>query len=98
MPLPPANLKDVEINNAKMQEHQHLKVVEIVGYDGSASITMLALCLSHHMHAPMLNKIILNLQYPQLNGYDRHDIIGVARLQAKLLAKQIRYGVDVVIL
>ncbi|XP_021751423.1 uncharacterized protein LOC110717085 [Chenopodium quinoa] len=98
----PIALKDAKINYT-MRAHRQLKVLELIGFDGSASVAEFAFCLTQN--APMLKKIICDTRCPQLKGfvnkwYDQENIdnIASARRQAKLLAKQIQRGIDVVIL
>uniref|UniRef100_A0A803LNQ7 F-box domain-containing protein n=2 Tax=Chenopodium quinoa TaxID=63459 RepID=A0A803LNQ7_CHEQI len=100
--VPMSGQRDVTINY-EMHKHNQLKVLEIVGFDGSASLAEFVFCVTQN--APMLKKIICDYRCPRSKGnahkwYDLQyiDRKGFVRRQAKLLAKQIRGGVDVVIL
>uniref|UniRef100_A0A803LE64 At1g61320/AtMIF1 LRR domain-containing protein n=1 Tax=Chenopodium quinoa TaxID=63459 RepID=A0A803LE64_CHEQI len=101
-PVPMSGQRDVKINY-EMRKHNKLKVSEIVGFDGSASLAEFVFCVTQN--APMLKKIICDPRCPRSKGnahkwYDLTyiDRLAPARGQAKLLAKQIGGGIDVVIL
>ncbi|KNA03250.1 hypothetical protein SOVF_211020, partial [Spinacia oleracea] len=104
-PVPISALNDVKINYAyqKLKHKLKLKVLKVVGFDGSASVAKFAFCLTQN--APTLKKIICDTRCPQLFGtvhrlYDIEyiDRIAPARRQAELLSKLIPGGIDVVIL
>ncbi|KAK1391136.1 hypothetical protein POM88_019314 [Heracleum sosnowskyi] len=83
--------------------HQHLKVVEYLGYHGCASAVELAICLARH--APMLQRFIFDTRLPRYTESlrrtsDYRDRVEIVR-RTELLAKQIQrrqFPVDVVIL
>lgn len=83
--------------------HQHLKVVEYLGYHGCASAANLAICLARH--APMLQRFIFDTREPQLieslrPTSDKRDRVEILR-RTEFLAKRIQrrqYPLDVVIL
>ncbi|XP_021716229.1 F-box protein At5g03100-like [Chenopodium quinoa] len=93
--------KDAQVN--AIRSHQHLKTIEYVGYGGCASASKLALFLT--WHASMVSKFIFDPHRPLYVGkrtsvyssVDK-DKLKIARSSAELLAKQIRRGIDVVIL
>ncbi|XP_056689122.1 F-box/FBD/LRR-repeat protein At3g52680 isoform X2 [Spinacia oleracea] len=95
-----SSLKDAQIN--VMRGHKHFKVMEFVGYKGSASVAVLVLFLTEH--ASMLEKIIFDPHRPKLqllgSGHklpENIDEITLWRRKAELLAERIQGGIDVVI-
>ncbi|KAK1349180.1 F-box domain-containing protein [Heracleum sosnowskyi] len=83
--------------------HQHLKVVEYLGYHGCASAAELAICLARH--APMLQRFIFDTRLPWYTESlrrtsDYRDRVEIVR-RTELLAEQIQrrqFPLDVVIL
>lgn len=85
--------------------HQHLKVVEYLGYEGCASAAELAVCLARH--APMLQRFIFDTRRPHSieslcrgTASDYRDKVAIAK-KTELLAKRIQrrqFPLDVVIL
>ncbi|KAK1362039.1 hypothetical protein POM88_046513 [Heracleum sosnowskyi] len=79
-----------------IRSHQHLKVVEYLGYAGGAGATELALSLT--WHAPMLQRFIFDTRQPEYVGKpleviytsNYKDQMQKARGTIELLAEQIR--------
>uniref|UniRef100_A0A803LNQ6 At1g61320/AtMIF1 LRR domain-containing protein n=1 Tax=Chenopodium quinoa TaxID=63459 RepID=A0A803LNQ6_CHEQI len=91
-------------NKYEMRKHDQLKVLEIVGFDESATLADFVFCITQN--APMLKKIICDPHCPRSDGGYLHNVkdncnidkIALARRQAKWLAQQIQEGIDVVVL
>ncbi|KAK1349182.1 FBD domain-containing protein [Heracleum sosnowskyi] len=89
-------------NNAQenaIRCHQHLKVVEYLGYHGCASATELAICLARH--APMLQRFIFDTRLPRyrespLHPSDREIVRRTKRLAIRI--QRMQYPLDVVVL
>ncbi|XP_074374814.1 F-box/LRR-repeat protein 25-like [Apium graveolens] len=86
--------KDAQIK--AISSHQHLKVVEYLGYTGWASAAEFALCLTQH--APMLRRFVFDTRQPKYVGKarevytsDRRDQMDSVRRTTELLAKQLRW-------
>lgn len=96
--------KDAQIK--AISSHQHLKVVEYLGYAGLESAAALALFLTRH--APMLRRFVFDTRQPRNIGKPREvytsdcrNQMDTVRRTTELLAKQLQWRqnhVDVVIL
>ncbi|KAK1386570.1 FBD domain-containing protein [Heracleum sosnowskyi] len=105
----PKPMRSPAPNDAQIKaisSHQHLKVVEYLGYAGCASASELALCLT--WHAPMLRRFIFDTRRPRYIGNSREvciseyrDQMDIVRRTTEMLAKRLQWRqnhVDVVIL